>query len=56
MDEEAVSEFLRILDDVNVDLSDLGLDFEDLEDLDVDDLNQILAHIEINDDDEDEED
>ena len=53
--EEMIIEFLSLLDDMDVDLDDLGLDVEDLEELDFEDLNNILSQIDIDDEDDDEE-
>lgn len=59
MDDEMIEEFLNILEEWEIDFDELGLSYEDLEDMDEDDLNNILAQLEPdddeNDDDEEEE-
>lgn len=53
MDEDnGLLEFFDILNDMDVDLDDLGIDPADLEELDVDDLNSLLDQIEPPEDDE----
>ena len=49
MDEEYTpfDDFLDILDENNIDFDDLNLDPNDLVDMDADDLNNLLAQIEL---------
>lgn len=54
MDEEAVMEFFDILDEWNIDFDEIGLSYDDLSEMDADDLNNILAQLEPEDDDEEE--
>lgn len=56
MDDEMIEEFLNILEEWEIDFDELGLSYEDLEDMDEDDLNNILAQLEPDDDDEDDND
>lgn len=56
MDDEMIEEFLNILEEWEIDFDELGLSYEDLEDMDEDDLNNILAQLEPDDDDEDDDD
>lgn len=59
MDEQDIYDFINELAEYGVDLDDLGLDEEDLEEMDVDDLNTILENVANEydeDEDEDEED
>lgn len=56
MNEDLIMEFLSILAAWNLDLDDIGLDLEDIEDLDADELNTILEQVEPDLDDDDEED
>lgn len=55
MDDEMIEEFLNILEEWEIDFDELGLSYEDLEDMDEDDLNNILAQLEPDDDDEDDD-
>lgn len=55
--DENTNIFLEALDEAGVDLDDLGLDIDDLDEMDPDELEEILANIEIEDEaDEDDED
>ena len=56
MNDEMIEEFLNILEEWEIDFDELGLSYEDLEDMDEDDLNNILAQLEPDDDDEDDDD
>ena len=53
--DEMIEEFLNILEEWEIDFDELGLSYEDLEDMDEDDLNNILAQLEPDDDDEDDD-
>lgn len=51
--DDQINEFIDILNNDGIDLDDLGLDIDDLEEMDTDDLNEILASIDFdNEDDE----
>lgn len=47
--DDQINEFIEILNDDGIDLDDLGLDMDDLEEMDTDDLNEILASIDFDD-------
>lgn len=56
--DENTNIFLEALDEAGVDLDDLGLDIDDLDEMDPEELEEILANIEIEDEadeDDDEE-
>lgn len=51
--DDQINEFIDILNNDGIDLDDLGLDIDDLKEMDTDDLNEILASIDFdNEDDE----
>ncbi len=47
--DDQINEFIDILNSDGIDLDDIGLDIDDLEEMDTDDLNDILASIDFDD-------
>lgn len=47
MDDDELLEFFNILNDMDVDFDDLGIDPEELNDFDTNDLNNVLDAIEL---------
>lgn len=47
--DDQINEFIDILNNDGIDLDDIGLDIDDLTEMDTDDLNDILASIDFDD-------
>jgi hypothetical protein len=50
--DDQINEFIDILNNDGIDLDDIGLDIDDLTEMDTDDLNEILASIDFDDEDD----
>ena len=50
--DDQINEFIDILNNDGIDLDDIDLDIDDLTEMDTDDLNEILASIDFDDEDD----